>query len=215
MPPVDKLDGFVTFGPAQPLSSAPGWRRLFHDPDSPRGNLSPGRALALASPSQDRQMQKQDAEKLWSLIKSAKFAMLVTDDAGQLRGRPMAASQKEFDGTLWFFTRASSHKVSEVQDDSRVCVTYAEPSSQDYVSFSGRAALVRDRAEIDARWSELLKAWFPNGKDDSDVALLKVTVEQAEYWDSPNSKIVQIYGYAKAALTGEPPALGENRKVVV
>jgi general stress protein 26 len=160
-------------------------------------------------------MQKQDADKLWALIKAAKFAMLVTEDAGHLRGRPMAASQKEFDGTLWFFTRASSHKVAEIQGDSRVCVTYAEPSSQDYVSFSGRAALVRDRAEIDARWSELLKAWFPDGKDDPEVALLKVSVEQAEYWDSPNSKIVQIFGYAKAALTGEPPQLGESKKVSV
>jgi general stress protein 26 len=139
----------------------------------------------------------------------------VTEDGDHLRGRPMAASQKDFDGTLWFFTRASSHKVAEVQGDSRVCVTYAEPSRQDYVSFSGRATLVRDRAEIDARWSELLKAWFPDGKDDQDVALLRVSVEQAEYWDTPNSKVVQLYGYAKAALTGEPPRGGENRKILL
>jgi len=160
-------------------------------------------------------MQEQDAEKLWSLIRSAKFAMLVTEDGPHLRGRPMAASQTGFDGSLWFFTRASSHKVAEVGGDSRVCVTYAEPDRQDYVSFSGRASLVRDRAEIDSRWSELLKAWFPDGKDDPDIALLHVAVEQAEYWDSPNSRIVQLYGYAKAALTGEPPKLGENRKVQV
>ncbi len=160
-------------------------------------------------------MQKQDAEKLWSLIKSAKFAMLVTDDAGHLRGRPMAASQNEFDGTLWFFTHASSHKVAEVAGESRVCVTYAEPGSNEFVSFSGHAALVKDKAEIDARWSEILRAWFPNGKDDADTALLKVTVDQAEYWDSPNSKIVQVAGYVKAKLTGEQPNIGENRKIDV
>jgi general stress protein 26 len=160
-------------------------------------------------------MQTEEAQKLWSLIKSAKFAMLVTDDGGQLRGRPMAASQDGFDGTLWFFTRASSHKVAEVQSDSRVCVTYAEPSSQDYVSFSGKATLVRDQAEIDRRWNVMLKAWFPNGKDDPDVALLRVDVEQAEYWDSPNSKVVQAYGYLKATLTGQTPQVGESQKVAV
>ena len=160
-------------------------------------------------------MQKDDADKLWSLIKSAKFAMLVTEDDDHLRGRPMAASQDGFDGTLWFFTRASSHKVTEVRKDDRVCVTYAEPASQDYVSFSGRAAMVHDRAEIDKRWSELLKAWFPNGKDDPEVALLKVTVDQAEYWDAPNSKVVQVYGYIKASLTGETPKVGESKKVQV
>ena len=160
-------------------------------------------------------MQKDDADKIWALIKSAKFAMLVTDDDGHLRGRPMSASQESFDGTLWFFTRASSHKVSEVAADSRVCVTYAETSSQDYVSLSGRAQLVRDRAEIDERWSPMLKAWFPDGKDDPEVALLRITVEQAEYWDAPNSKVVQAYGYVKAALTGSSPQAGENRKVQV
>jgi general stress protein 26 len=160
-------------------------------------------------------MQTEDAAKLWSLIKSAKFAMLVTEDGDHLRGRPMAASQDGFDGTLWFFTRASSHKVTEVTADSRVCVTYAEPDSQDYVSFSGRAALVQDRAEIDKRWLPLLKAWFPDGKDDPDVALLKVTVDQAEYWDAPNGTVVQVYGYVKAALTGESPNAGENKKVQV
>jgi general stress protein 26 len=160
-------------------------------------------------------MDHAQAEKLWSLIRHAKFAMLVTEDGGHLRGRPMAASQDGFDGTLWFFTRASSHKVSEVQADSRVCVTYAGTSDQDYVSFSGRARLVRDRAEIDQRWSEILKAWFPGGKDDPEVSLLEVTVDQAEYWDSPNSKVVQVFGYVKAAVTGKPPELGENVKVQV
>ncbi len=158
-------------------------------------------------------MQPQDAEKIWSLIKATKFAMLVTEDQGHLRGRPMAASQQEFDGTLWFFTHASSHKVSEVAKDDRVCVTYAEASKQDYVSLSGKAVLVRDRATIDAHWSEILKAWFPGGREDPDIALLKIRVEQAEYWDSPNSKVVQLYGYVKAALTGTPPQVGENKKV--
>jgi general stress protein 26 len=163
----------------------------------------------------ERTMQKDEADKIWSLIKSAKFAMLVTEDGGHLRGRPMAASQDGFDGKLWFFTRASSHKVVEVDTDNRVCVTYSATGSQDYVSFSGTARLVRDKAEIDKRWSEILKAWFPEGKDDPDVALLEVTVEQAEYWDAPNSTVVQLYGYVKAALTGKPPEMGENRKVAV
>jgi general stress protein 26 len=158
-------------------------------------------------------MQQQDADKIWSLIKTAKFAMLVTDDAGHLRGRPMAASQDSFDGTLWFFTRASSHKVAEVQGSDRVCVTYAEPSRQDYVSLSGTAALVRDRAEIDKHWSPLLKAWFPDGREDPEIALLRINIERAEYWDSPNSRIVQLYGYVKASLTGQPPQVGENRRI--
>ena len=159
--------------------------------------------------------QQEQFDKLWSMMKDAKFAMLVSRDGGHLRGRPMAASQDGFDGTLWFFTSASSHKVDEVGAENQVCVTNAEPSSQDYLSMSGPATLVRDQAEKDRRWSELLKTWFPKGKNDPDVALLKVTVEQAEYWDAPNSTVVHAYGYVKSVLTGEPPKPGDHAKVQI
>ena len=154
-------------------------------------------------------------EKLWGMIKSVRIAMLTTDDAGALRARPMAASQKEFSGTLWFFTQASAHKVDEIEAEHRVGVTYADPSEQNYVSLSGHATLVRDQATIDAHWSDILSTWFPKGKDDADTAMLRIDVKQAEYWDAPNSKWVHAYGYVKAKLTGEAPHPGGNEKVSV
>ncbi len=152
-------------------------------------------------------------EKLWSMMKDIKFAMMTTEDGPNLRARPMAASQTGFDGTLWFFTRKSSHKVTEVNADERVGVTYADSSSQDYVSLSGRAVLLTDGASIAAHWDESVRTWFPKGKDDPEIALLKVTVEAAEYWDAPNSTMLHAYGYVKAVLTGESPNPGENKKV--
>ena len=154
-----------------------------------------------------------DTAKLWELIKSIEFAMLVTEDGDMLRSRPMATSQKEFDGTLWFFTRASAHKVTEVAQDERVNLSYAHPGKQDYVSISGRARLVRDRASIAEHWSAATKVWFPKGQDDPDLALLAVTVQQAEYWDAPSSTMVHAYGYVKSVLTGQAPSPGENAKV--
>ena len=152
-------------------------------------------------------------EKLWSMMKDIRFAMMTTEDGDMLRARPMAASQKGFDGTLWFFTRASSHKVREVGKDERVGITYADGSAQNYVSLSGTASLVTDKASIAAHWSEYVRTWFPKGQDDPDIALLKVDVKAAEYWDAPNSTMVHAYGYVKAMLTGEPPHPGENKKV--
>lgn len=35
----------------------------------------------------------------------------------------------------------------------------------------------------------------------------------AEYWDSPSSAVVNLLGYAKAAVTGQPPSVGENNEV--
>ena len=128
--------------------------------------------------------QHPDADtmkKLWDMIRGIKVAMLASEDGGHLRSRPMVASQSEFSGTLYFFTRASSHKVDEVQQSSQVCVSYADPDHQNYVSLSGTAHIERDPALIKSHWSELLRTWFPKGSDDPDIAILQVDVEQAEY----------------------------------
>ena len=159
--------------------------------------------------------ETNDTAKLWDLIKTVEIAMMVTEDGEHLRSRPMAVSQKQFDGTLWFFTRASAHKVAEVEQDHRVNLAYAHPGKQDYVSVSGRASLVRDRAAIDQHWTESLRTWFPKGKDDPDVALIKVAVQQAEYWDAPSSTMLHAYGYVKAVVTGEPPQPGGHGTVSV
>ncbi len=159
---------------------------------------------------------KTDAEtrqKLWSMMKDVGFAMLTTEDGGKLRARPMINAQDEFDGTIWFFTKASSHKVDEVKQDHEVGVTYADAGKQEYVSLSGRATLVTDKSTVAAHWSEPMRTWFPKGVEDPEAALLKIDVEAAEYWDAPNSTMVHAFGYLKARLTGEPPHPGENEKI--
>jgi general stress protein 26 len=153
--------------------------------------------------------------KLRELIKDIDFAMLTTVDEsdGTLRSRPMATQRAEFDGDLWFFTRASAPKVDEVEREQQVNVSYADPSHQRYVSISGRAQLVRDRKKNKELWNPVFKAWFPEGLDDPDLALLHVAVEKAEYWDSPSGKLVALAGFVKAIATGQPIKGGENEKL--
>jgi len=158
--------------------------------------------------------REEQIRKLAGLIKEIEFAMLTTvEPDGSLRSRPMMTQRVEFDGDLWFFTRASAPKVGEIEHDRHVNVSYSSPERQHYVSMSGRARLVRDRAKIEELWNPAYKAWFPEGLDDPELALLKVSVEQAEYWDSPTSTAVHLVGFAKAALTGESYQPGENEKV--
>lgn len=156
----------------------------------------------------------EEIKKLGELIKDIRIAMLTTAlPDGSLRSRPMATQDEEFDGTLWFFTGAESGKVHEIEDDQHVNLSYSEPSDQKYVSVSGKARIVRDRAKIDELWSTPLKAWFPDGKDDPNIALLKIEVENAEYWDTPSSKMVHLIGMVKATVTGQSYQPGENEKI--
>jgi len=154
-------------------------------------------------------------QKVWEMIRDVEIAMMVTmDEEGRFRGRPMRAVKQEFDGVLWFFTKGQSPKVDEVEDDERTLLAYSDPGHQNYVSLSGHARVVRDAAKQKELWSEPLRVWFPGGPEAPDVALLKVTVDGAEYWDSPSSTFVQLYGYVKSTLTGQPATdVGEQKKV--
>ena len=148
----------------------------------------------------------EGAKKLFDMIKDVKIAMMTTVDSdGTLNSRPMWNNDADENGDLWFFTRLHSPKTNEISRDNQINLAYSDPSSQNYVSVAGKAEIVRDQATIDAKWQESLKTWFPKGKDDPEVALIRVHPEKGEYWDSPSSTMVHLYGYVKAALTGESP----------
>jgi len=155
---------------------------------------------------------REQIEKLNDLIKDINMAMLVTAQPdGTLRSRPMATQAAGPDGHLWFFTSITSGKVHEIENDQNVNVSYAEPDDNRYVSVSGTARIVRDAQKIHELWNPMLKAWFPKGKDDPSIALIRVTTTSAEYWDAPNGTMVQLYGYIKSALTGKSPTdIGEH-----
>lgn len=165
--------------------------------------------------SEQQMTEQQQIEKLRELIKDIEIAMLTTEeDDGTLRSRPMGTQNDDsFNGELWFFTYGNSHKVDEVKGHAEVCVTYSAPDKQRYVSMSGRASVSRDRKKMEELWSPILKAWFPKGLDEPDIALLNVKVSKAEYWDSPSSPVAHAFGLAKSLLTGETYQPGENEKV--
>ncbi len=160
------------------------------------------------------QTGRDNSKLIGDKIKGIRIAMMTTVEAdGTLRSRPMATQDMEFDGTLWFFTLANAPKVSEIESEQRVNLSYAKPDDERYVSISGTAQLVRDQQKVKDLWKPILKVWFANGENDPNLALLKVDATQAEYWDSPSSKMVQVILMAKAAVTGSQDALGENKKV--
>jgi len=162
-----------------------------------------------------KQTRENDLEKLRELVKDIDFCMLTTvDEGGDLHSRPMSSNGDiDADGDIWFFTNASSHKVSEIEKLPKVNVSFADPDNQRYVSVSGTAQLVRDRAKIDELWRPEFKIWFPKGKDDPEVALLRIALEKAEYWDSPSSTIGFALSFVSSLVTGKEPDMGENRKV--
>jgi general stress protein 26 len=155
-------------------------------------------------------------EQLKKKLKGLDIAMMTTvDNDGYLRSRPMAAQELDDEGYLWFFTGASSTKTDEIRHDQHVNLSYMSKVDNRYVSVSGKAQVLRDRTRAKELWNPLYKAWFPEGLDDPNLALLRVQVEKAEYWDSPSAPVVHVVGFVKALATGKPYNPGENEKLEV
>ena len=153
-----------------------------------------------------------NAHKLYELIKDVKIAMMTTIDTdGTLHSRPMYNQDADEHGDLWFFTKINSPKTTELSRDNEVNLGYCDPSKQHYVSVSGKAEIVRDRQKNEEKWSEGLRTWFPEGKDDPSIALIRVHPAEGEYWGSPSSTVLPLYGYAKAALTGQSPKTEQEK----
>lgn len=148
------------------------------------------------------------------LMREVKTCMFTTVGDDGLVSRPMYMNQKaDFDGTLWFFTYASSRKVRDVGRHPAVNLGFALPNDDQWLSVRGTAEVVRDRGTIDDLWQGFLKAYFPNGKDDPDVALLKVTAHGAELWDGQKPIATKAFELAKGFLTREPAQPADDVKL--
>ncbi|AKT50323.1 pyridoxamine 5'-phosphate oxidase family protein [Arsenicicoccus sp. oral taxon 190] len=157
-------------------------------------------------------MTDEQREKVAEIIKSTRVAMLTqTDATGRLVSRPMATQDVDFDGTVWFIAERSTEKVRDLQASPQVNLAYAGNGS--WVSLSGTARVVDDRAKLEELWSTFTDAWMEGGPDNPENILIEVTGESAEYWDAPGgSKVVQLANLVKATVTGKRVE-GDNETV--
>ena len=145
-------------------------------------------------------------KQLSELLESFDTARLLTRHGDTNHARPMAIAEMEGANTLWFITSIDSPKVDEIRHDERVSVILQ--SERKFIALSGISTVVRDRERIDALWKETWKIWFPKGKADPSIALLRVDVEDAEFWDNGGANGIRYaFEAVKGLIKGETPDL--------
>jgi general stress protein 26 len=159
----------------------------------------------MADHDSDKTHADQGTEKVAELVHDAHISMFTTmTDGGKHVSRPMALQSVEFDGDLWFFTDQDSAKVQQISAHPEVNVSFINSKQSQWTSVSGTASVVHDRAKAEELWSPALEVWFSDGLDTPGLTLIKVDVESAEFWESSSSKVVQLIGAVRAAVTGDP-----------
>lgn len=156
-------------------------------------------------------MTTKETKELRDILADFDAAMLITRDPdGHPRARPMAIADRSKEGDLWFVTGSESGKMSEIEQDPWVAVTMQ--SSNTYLSITGRAEIVDDRGQIEKLWSPLMKAWFPRGKDDPRLVVLRFVGERAEYWDNSGVDAIKYaFEAARAVVQGRRPKTDKSQ----
>ena len=121
---------------------------------------------------------------------------------GHFRSRPMQMQRHDDDGVLWFATSLDSRKCEDLREHPRCAVAFLKGHT--YVSISGRAELVQDRALVRKLWNAGWRAWFPDGPEQADLVLLKIEPEHVE-WVAPEG------GTVRWLVTGVKNALTHSR----
>jgi general stress protein 26 len=151
-----------------------------------------------------------DLQKLGELIDGIDVAMLTTQAAdGSMVSRPLQTLKLTPEGDLVFFTAADSAKVDQLTDDLDVNLAYADQDARCYVSVRGRARIDRDQALIEELWSPAQNVFF-SGKDDPNLAVLRVRVRDAMYWESAGNFVERALDFARGMWGSEPGDLGKQ-----
>lgn len=155
-----------------------------------------------------------ELEIIQGILKAARIAILTTRSIeGDLQSRPMALVEHDFDGTLWFLTEEPSGKTAVLVEHPEVNVAIED--GKGYLSLSGRATVERDAARTDELWNPWAESWFERGREDPRVALVRVEVETAAYWDTDRPAVVKVFELVKGLVRPVSPDLGETGAVTI
>ena len=158
--------------------------------------------------------KQEELKKIQELLSSSKVCMMSTYhvEAG-IHTRPMVYQQIEDDGTIWFFTNEYSPKVEEISVNNEISLSFINESKKNYVILTGKASLSKDEQKMKELFNPIVKAWFPKGLEDPKLALLKVELNSAEYWDNTSSTMVFLFNVAKALFSETVYKEGEHTKI--
>mgnify|MGYP000311793524 FL=1 len=139
---------------------------------------------------------------LQDLVSDFEVAMLVTQSTNGIHARPMAIARLEDGVGAYLVTDINSLKIDEINANPDAVLTFQ--SARKFASVRGKLAVLSDRHLIEKMWKGAWKVWFPDGKSDPNICLLKFTAHEGEYWDNAGMNgLKYVYEAAKAYLDGE------------
>ena len=130
---------------------------------------------------------------LWKRMESSPFLMIGLTGTGE-HSEPLTAQlDKDQVDTLWFFVG----KDNRLAKGGQAMAQFVSKGHDYFDCLSGTARIHNDFAMIDKLWSRQVESWFPGGKDDPNLTLLRFDIDSAELWEadmSRSGKVKMLFG---------------------
>lgn len=127
-------------------------------------------------------MKKEIREEFWHAFEKSPFIMIRRDDAsgsGAGHAEPMTAQlDKEALHTIWFFASRSNR----IATGGRAMGQFASKGHDVFACLAGTLVEETDPVRIDKHWSKEVEAWFPEGRNDPNLMMLRFEIDDAEVW---------------------------------
>jgi general stress protein 26 len=157
-------------------------------------------------------LNKAEVEaRLWSEIGKARYGMLGLVGAGAGgHFQPMTAFTEPDASAIWFFARKSSDLAGRLEGGGEAMFIIQAKDQEFQACMGGRLAADHDPARIGRYWNAVVAAWYPEGKDDPDLTLLRLDVRDAQVWLSEGNPVAFGFQISKANVTGREPDVGQS-----
>ena len=164
---------------------------------------------------------KKKLKQFYEMVEDIDTAMLTTRRRdGHLVSRPMANQVAASGADLWFVTSRDTSKLTDLEHDSHVNLSYYKDRTREWVSVSGIAKISTDRRKIRELYRPDWKAWFGDEggqqdgtADDPRIVLIGVDIESATFMEVTKPQPVVLFELVKGLVTGKAPEMGETHVV--
>ncbi len=113
--------------------------------------------------------------------------------------RPMTAQFDDdlwdgdtYRGPIWFFTSTDSELYQKLGNGGRAMAHFNSKGPGIWATVHGTLSQSHDHATVDKLWNRLAAAWYPGGKDDPKLALIRLDAESAEIWIDASSIVAGL-----------------------
>ena len=157
----------------------------------------------------DKALTAPEAEtEFWKSLNESSTGMLGLNQPGYY-SQPMTGFGEPETGTIWFFTRDDTDFARDVAVGGQMGMfTYQARDQKVHACLHGGLSVDNDRARIERFWNPVIAAWYPGGKDDPDLVLVRFDAEDGRVWVSDKGVLGFAYQVLKANLTRTLPDAG-------